>query len=49
MKTDYLSETVIKALVEIKSKSIKMDNNHKPFIVRWGCGGGCEGLSTPIV
>lgn len=47
MKTELLNNQVMNALESIR-KNVEVKDVKSTSITRWGCGGGCEGLSTPI-
>ena len=45
---NYLDGFVMDSLKEV-SMQIGMPNTKVTNISTWNCGGGCEGLSTPII
>lgn len=50
MKKNYLNSSVMSNLRKISSQiGTAKPHSNVNRIVNWGCGGGCEGLSTPIV
>lgn len=48
MKTNYLGSEVMCNLKEISAK-LGQPSAKNMKINSWNCGGGCEGLSTPII